>query len=232
LEGKAYYLCVKSAILHERIGMMVDYDKLDEKALLDLLQQQGDHAAFSELYHRFAEFLLAYAHKITQDQDEAKDIVQTIFFNLWNNRKQLSVKGPLFNYLVKSVRYGFYKSIRSKQVVSKYEADLRQYLLEKRDTTDEYIQEKELMERLEKLAESFPDTMGKVFVMTYFQQLSPVEIADRLHISVRTVQNLLSQAGKRARLGIGLAIALALLTSQPNENQHIENKVKKLMILP
>src|SRR5690606_27992219 len=167
-----------------------------------------------------------------QDQDEAKDIVQTIFFNLWNNRKQLSVKGPLFNYLVKSVRYGFYKSIRSKQVVSKYEADLRQYLLEKRDTTDEYIQEKELMERLEKLAESFPDTMGKVFVMTYFQQLSPVEIADRLHISVRTVQNLLSQAGTRARLGIGLAIALALLTSQPNENQHIENKVKKLMILP
>src|SRR5690606_12875422 len=206
-------------------------DKWDEKVLLSRLQR-GDRVAFSELYNRFADLLLAYAYKVTQDEDEAKDIVQAIFVNLWTNREQLAIHGPFFNYLLKSVRYGFYKSIRHKHVVSKYEDDLRQYLREERDTTDEYIQEKELMERLEKLAESFPDTMGKVFVMTYFQQLSPVEIADRLHISVRTVQNLLSQAGKRARLGIGLAIALALLTSQPNENQHIENKVKKLMILP
>jgi len=208
------------------------YSTLDEKALLALVQQRDDHTAFSELYDRFSHFLLAYAQKITQDSDEAKDIVQTVFVNLWSNRMQLDVKGPLFNYLLTSVRYGFYKLVRSKQVVSKYEADLQQYLSEERDTTDEYIQERELMERLERLAESFPDTMGKVFVMTYFHQLSPAEIADRLHISVRTVQNLLSQAGRRARLGIGLAIALLLLNTHPTEKQHLVNKIKKILILP
>lgn len=210
---------------------MLNYSTLDEKALLMLLQQQDDHAAFSELYDRFSHFMLAYAQKITQDQDEAKDIVQTVFVNLWSNRTQLAVKGSLFNYLITSVRYGFYKLIRSKQVVSKYEADLQQYLSEERYTTDEYIQERELMERLERLAESFPDTMGKVFVMTYFHQLGPEEIAERLHISVRTVQNLLSQAGRRARLGIGLAVALLLIAPQSAEKQIIENKIKKIVVI-
>ncbi len=210
---------------------MLNYRTSDEQTLLNLLRQHDDHAAFSELYDRFSHFLLVYAHKITQDQDDAKDIVQTIFVNLWTNRKQSFITGPLFNYLLKSVRYGFYKSIRSKQVVSKYEADLRQYLSEERDTTDEYMQEKELMERLERLAESFPDTMGKVFVLTYFQQLSPEEIAERLNVSVRTIQNLLSAARKRARLGIGLAIALSLLAHQTTEKQSIENKIKKTHLL-
>lgn len=201
-------------------------DKWDEKVLLSRLQR-GDRVAFSELYNRFADLLLAYAYKVTQDEDEAKDIVQAIFVNLWTNREQLSINGPFFNYLLKSVRYGFYKSIRHKQVVSKYEDDLRQYLREERDTTDEYIQEKELMQRLERLAESFPDTMGKVFVMTYFQQLSPAEIAGQLNISMRTVQNLLSQAGKRARLSIGLALALSILAMQYADSQLNDGKSKK-----
>jgi len=225
-----FILLHKSANLGELTRIMLNYySTLDEKALLMLLQQRDDHAAFSELYDRFSHFMLAYAQKITQDPDEAKDIVQTVFVNLWSNRTQLAVKGPLFNYLLTSVRYGFYKSVRSKQIISKYEADLRQYLSGERDTTDEYIQERELMERLERLAESFPDTMGKVFVMTYFHQLSPVEIAEHLHISVRTVQNLLSQAGRRARLGIGLAIALLLISPQSAEKQTIENKIKKIV---
>lgn len=201
-------------------------DKRDENVLLSRLQR-GDRVAFSELYNRFADFLLAYAYKVTQDEDEAKDIVQAIFVNLWTNREQLVIHGPFFNYLLKSVRYGFYKSIRHKQVVSKYEDDLRQYLREERDTTDEYIQEKELMQRLERLAESFPDTMGKVFVMTYFQQLSPAEIAGQLNISVRTVQNLLSQAGKRARLSIGLALALSILAMQYADSQLNDGKSEK-----
>ncbi|HRN56596.1 MAG TPA: sigma-70 family RNA polymerase sigma factor [Agriterribacter sp.] len=208
---------------------MSDYGILDEKELLDLLQQ-GDHAAFSELYQRFSLFLLTYAHKITQDQSEAQDIVQTIFINLWTNRKRLSVRGPLFNYLLQSVRYGFYKSLRSRQTFSRYEADLQKFLLEERSTTDEYILERELMQRLEKLAENFPEKMGKVFIMTYFQHLSPVEIAQKLSISKRTVQNLLSQASKRARLGIGLVIALAVLPPHTPETQCIRKSLENISI--
>lgn len=206
---------------------MADYSTMDERELLDLLQQRGDHTAFSEIYLRFSQFLLAYAYKITQDRSDTQEIVQAIFVNLWANRERLAIKGSLFNYLLQSVRYGFYKSVRSKQTFRKYEADLRQYLLEERDTTDEYMAEKELMERLEKLAESFPETMGKVFVMTYFQHLSPDEIAEILQVSVRTVQNLLSQAGKRAKLGIGLGIALLVLSMKYAEIQEFEKNIEK-----
>lgn len=200
---------------------------MNERELLALMQQKGDHLAFSEIYNRFSHFLLAYAYKITQDSSDTQDIVQNIFVSLWTNRSRLHIEGTLFNYLLKSVRFGFYKSVRGKQTFSKYEADLQKYLLEERNTTDEYIQEKELMQRLEKLAEGFPETMSKVFVMTYFEGLSPAKIAETLQISERTVHNLISQASKRARLGIGLGIALAFMMPEYIVSQSIDKKYKK-----
>ena len=200
---------------------MLDYNTMNERELFELIQQEGDQQAFSEIYQRFSHFLLAYAYKITQNPSDAQDIVQNIFVSLWTKRSQINVEGSLFNYLIKSVRFGFYKSIRSKQTFSKYEADLQRYLLEERNTTAEYIQERELMERLEKLAASFPTTMSKVFVMTYFDGLGPAKIAEALQISERTVHNLISQASKRARLGIQLGISLIIVIFYLIVNQSI-----------
>lgn len=200
---------------------MLDYERLDERQLLQLMQQKDDHLAFSEVYNRFSNFLLAYAYKITQDSSDTQDIVQNIFISLWTNRTKLTIEGPLFNYLIKSVRFGFYKSIRRKDTFSKYEADLQHYLLHEYNAIEEYLVEKELMDRLEKLAEGFPENMGKVFVMTYFQGLSPQNIAQTLRISERTVHNLISQSSKRARLGLGLSIALALIANYNADNQPI-----------
>lgn len=200
---------------------MLDYNTMNERELFELIQQEGDQQAFSEIYQRFSHFLLAYAYKITQNPSDAQDIVQNIFVSLWTKRSQINVEGSLFNYLIKSVRFGFYKSIRSKQTFSKYEADLQRYLLEERNTTAEYIQERELMERLEKLAASFPTTMGKVFVMTYFDGLGPAKIAEALQISERTVHNLISQASKRARLGIELGVSLIIVIFYLIVNQSI-----------
>ncbi|NGM63310.1 sigma-70 family RNA polymerase sigma factor [Sphingobacterium sp. SGG-5] len=206
---------------------MPDYSRLNERELLLLMQQEEDHLAFSEIYHRFSHFLLAYAYKITQDSSDTQDIVQNIFVSLWTNRKRLTIESSLCNYLIRSVRFGFYKSLRSKQTFSKYEADLQRYLLQEHHAIDEYILEKELMERLEKLAEGFPENMGKVFVMAHFEGLSPKNIAEILHISERTVHNLISQASKRARLGMGLGIALAILTTNHVDNQCFEKNIKK-----
>src|SRR5690606_9247515 len=100
---------------------MSDYHTLNERELLRLIHEEGDHLAFSEIYHRFSHFLLAYAHKITQDSADTQDIVQNIFVSLWTNRNRLKIEGPLFNYLIRSVRFGFYKSVRGKQTFSKYE---------------------------------------------------------------------------------------------------------------
>lgn len=206
---------------------MLDYSTLNEKELLDLMREKDDHSAFSEIYCRFSCFLLTYAYKISQDEADTQDIVQNIFVNLWSNRSRLHIEGPLFNYLMRSVRFGFYKSIRGKQTFSKYEADLQKYLLEERNTTDEYLLEKELMQKLEKLAEGFPETMGKVFVMTYFEGLGPDKIAEALQISERTVQNLISKASKQARLAIGLLIVLMIVIPERADNQCFVEKNKK-----
>lgn len=209
---------------------MSDYRTLNERQLLQLMQRGDDHLAFSELYNRFSHFLLAYAYKITQDSCESQDIVQNIFVSIWTNRSNIKIEGPLFNYLVKSVRFGFYKSIRRKDTFGKYETDLQNYLLHEYNAIDEYLVEKELMDRLEKLTEGFPESMGKVFIMTYFEGLSPQLIAQTLQISERTVHNLISQSAKRARLGLGLSIALALLATNPTENQQINSFFKKNLL--
>lgn len=187
---------------------MVDYRDRSEEELLSLMCKEDDHVAFTEIYARFSEFLLVYGYKVTQDTSESQDIVQNIFINLWSKRKNLQIKGPLSHYLIQSVRFGFLKAVRSKQTFASYEADLREFLAVHSGAADEYILEKELITKLMLLADSFPETMGKVFILSFFDQMTPQEIADHLKISERTVRNLMSESSKRAKLNLGLAISV------------------------
>lgn len=185
---------------------------MDDQSLLSLVKK-GDERAFREIYDRFHDFLYVYAYRLTGDDAESRDILQTLFANLWANRDRQDISGKLFAYLHRGIRYGFLNQERNKIVVSRYRQDLLKYLNEGIATTEEYLFEKELIERLRNLAEHLPGKQGKAFILSYFDNYSHAEIADALGISEKTVKNLLSSAARDIRLKIGLGIALFFLIS-------------------
>lgn len=198
---------------------MLDYKKMDEQTLLKLMQQENDQLAFSEIYNRFSHFLLTYAYKVTQNAADTQDIVQNIFVSIWNNRNKNKIEGPIINYLIRSVRFGFYKSIRKSNIFDSYKADIQRFIAYEYNPIEEYLVEKELIDKLKKIVEEFPENMGKVFIMTYFEGISADKIAEKLQISERTVHNLISQSGKRAKNGLGFKVLLLYCLSISSYSQ-------------
>lgn len=188
------------------------YTDLDDEALFDLVKTD-DARAFETLYNRFHDFLYVYAHKLTGNDSDSDEIIQTIFVNLWEKRSELAISGQLFAYLHRSVRYGFLNQQRNREVLGRYQQDLQQYLLRHDNPTESLLFEKELVSRLRELAQQLPGKGGQAFLMAYFDNYSHAEIAQALGISEKTVKNLLSHAAKDLRLRTGLAIALFFILS-------------------
>lgn len=189
----------------------VNFARLHDKELLDLLKQDQE-PAFNELYTRYHDFLYAYAYKLTGDHNDSNEITQTIFINLWTKRAELYIQGHFVAYLHQSVRFGFLNMIKSRNVLSRYEADLQRYLDTNRNTIDEYLVEKELIRQLRAIAGALPGKYGKVFLLSYFENYTPGEIADIMQVSEGTVRNILTKAVRDVRLQAGLSIALTVLT--------------------
>ncbi|SMC62246.1 RNA polymerase sigma factor [Pedobacter nyackensis] len=190
----------------------MNYQDLTDVELLALMKDD-DEKAFEEIYSRFHDFLYTYAFKLTGEENETSDILQVLFVNLWTKRHHLEISGKLVNYLHQGIKYGFLNEERRRATLSKYQESLKQYLSEGYTHTEEQLFEKELVNRLRKIAEEIPGKGGQIFLMTYFDNLSVSEVAETLGISEKTVRNLQSKATKDVRLKSGLSIALFFLST-------------------
>ncbi|WP_270089175.1 RNA polymerase sigma factor [Sphingobacterium sp. SYP-B4668] len=191
---------------------LTNYHVLPENHLIPLLKN-GDREAFEEIFNRYYHFLLQYADQLTHDSQQSEDLIQEIFIRAWQNRERFDDSKNLFNYLKVSVRNGFLNQERTKTTHTAFKKELTHYLTAGYTTADQGMIEKELIARLESIAAALPGKMGKVFMMTHFENCSNEEIALALGVSEKTVKNLLSQAVGNIRLRMGLSLALAILLS-------------------
>ena len=73
-----------------------------EKILLTTRIRNGDRKAFDELCGRYYAMLVSYARLFMKD-DWAEDVVQDVFYNVWQNRAALDDSNSLYKYLLRSV---------------------------------------------------------------------------------------------------------------------------------
>jgi len=154
------------------------------------------------------------AYKRLGDGDQAKDIVQEVFTQLW---VQLAIKGSsdtihnLPAYLYIAVRNNVFKWLNREK---KYSAvpDLLQELEGcKTDHGDANLLYKELQAAVESVISALPHQQRAIFRMRYMDDLSSNEIADKLNISPKTVRNLLGRALRKLRPTFLLSQLIVLL---------------------
>ncbi|MGV3508501.1 MAG: RNA polymerase sigma-70 factor [Sphingobacteriaceae bacterium] len=188
---------------------MIDYSALSDLELL-VLVKNDDRLAFDQIYNRFNGLLYIYAVKVTKDKEEARDIVQEIFISLWDKRESLQLNSSLSSYLYSAVRYKFFDLVSRNKVRSDYAASFQSFIDLGTYSTDNYINEKELIELVEREVGNLPDKMREVFQLSRNAGLSHKEIAEQLNISEKTVRNHVNHALKILRLKLGIT-ALAVL---------------------
>ena len=163
------------------------YRDLDDNKLLELLKS-GDHRAFEEIYKRYCTILFRHAQHMVSNNEEAKDLIQDLFINLWQKSQELNITGSLSSYLYAAVRYKVFDLIDKRKVKNRHLDSLGNFIEEGVFSTDNTVRENELARLIEKEISMLPSKMREVFELSRKSHLNYQQISDRLHISDETVK--------------------------------------------
>ncbi len=171
----------------------------NEQFLLKQLQQ-GSRKSFSLLFRKYYKDLVMFAGSYLSDQDESEDIVQNVFVTVWEKREELNYRTSFKSFLLTSVRNSCLDELRHRKVKDKHQQsfDLKNYNLN--DSTDEYVMYSELKGQLDKALSKIPERERDVFEMSRLEGLKYKEIAKKLNISERTVEDRIAKTIKSLHL--------------------------------
>ncbi|GAA3959426.1 RNA polymerase sigma-70 factor [Mucilaginibacter dorajii] len=175
--------------------------------------QLGDETALAAIYRKYWQQLYLSAYNVLKDKLACEDIIQELFIKLWNNRDNIEINVSLKAYLYAATRYEVYRQVKNGRVT----ADVFDRLFECLQTPAEYenIEYKELMARVSLVVSTLPDKCREVYKLSREDYLSHKQIASRLNISTKTVENHLTKALRQLRTSLGsfflLQMALLLL---------------------
>jgi len=160
--------------------------------------KNGDEKAFEILFHKYYSYLCSFASKIISDDPAAEEIVQDFFVKIWEKRNQLKIETSLKNYLFRSVKNLCINYIQHNKIKSRYAQNVISNQ-ENHYSDDDSFPEIELFEKIEESINSLPEKRKEIFRLSRQDGLKYHEIADKLNISVKTVETQISLALKTLR---------------------------------
>ncbi len=159
----------------------------------------ADSGEFEKLFRLHYSKLCSYANLFLNDPDAAEDVVQEVFFKLWKSRDELVITTTIKSYLFRAVRNGCLNVIDHLSIRDAYKVANEEDM---QDNELRFIDEaivSELEQRIKETIDRLPAERRKIFILSRFEGLKYKEIADRLNISVKTVENQMYQALKYLR---------------------------------
>lgn len=179
---------------------MIDRSSSDE--ILVEAMKNGDSVSFDILFNRYWQTLYTTAYVISRDNDVSSGIVHDIFLNLWLKREKLQI-GSFKGYITASTRYHVYRHMRvAKRNVLEYRNELGDGSRVSANEGELNIRQQELQRKVESHLEGLPKRCKEIFTMSRRDELSNDEIAKRLDISKRTVENQLTNALHHLRISL------------------------------
>lgn len=175
--------------------------KVSHQILLN--QDKGFRSVFDSYYPGLLRFVKEYV----KDNQDAEDIMQNVFLILWEKRNFLKSDTNLNAYLFTLAKSQCLNYLKHLKVVDKYvnvqqseyqENYLNYYAIDKFEPEQIDIESLELM--VEKAINDLPEQCRKVFELSRYEGLKYKEIAQRMGISVKTVESHMANALKTLRL--------------------------------
>jgi len=181
-----------------------------DQILIDRLRD-GDELALTELYNKFWQALFMSAYNVIKDKELCEDIIQDIFMNIWHNREKIEIHISLKGYMYACARYQVFNHLRKNKGKIHVELfdDLEKRFLS--TTPETQFMHDELVQQLNKIIESLPEKCQAVYKLSREEQLSHKEIAERLNISTKTVENHITKALHTIRSSMGESMSMAMI---------------------
>lgn len=190
---------------------------ISEKDIIQKLKN-GDEPTFQFIFKKYYTGLYYYAKKYLGDKHHAEEVVQNTFLKLWEKRETFTISKSFNSYLYKTVYNNCLNFLKHQQVKEKY----KEYYTQKIRNAEEYYsisQEngqsvyiaKEIENEIDKAIHELPGQCRKIFELSRFEGLKNHEIAEKLEISINTVQKQISIALCKLRSALANYLPLLLI---------------------
>lgn len=159
-----------------------------------------NEAAFEKVFKTYFKSLHAFAYTFIKDEIIAEEIVQNVFFRIWEKKEQLQIDDSLKSYLYRSVHNESLNHIKHLKVKTSFQLEYSGNMEPLNQDASNQMIAAELETEIQKAINELPQQCRIIFQMSRFEQLKYQQIADQLNISIKTVENQMGKALKVMRL--------------------------------
>jgi RNA polymerase sigma-70 factor (ECF subfamily) len=163
-------------------------------AKLTYLIKTGVKEAFHELFERYARRIYLFALSYLKNEQDAEELVQDVFLKIWEKRESLDKSKNIKSFVFKVAVNTMYDFIRRKNIESAYNEFASANFQTHPDSTWHQVIFDEMINNLDILVKQMPSEQQKIFRLSREDGLTSEEIARKLNLSKRTIENQLYRA--------------------------------------
>jgi RNA polymerase sigma-70 factor (ECF subfamily) len=173
--------------------MLIGNDKQIFEAI-----KRDDHCAYEIVFREYYRSMTAYAFRFLCNLTDSESIVQDVFLRLWQKRHDIIITSSLQNYLFKSVKNHCINYLDHEKIKTGYQDMVIASETERSDFS-EFFLEFGLIEKIEASIAALPMKRQEIFRLAREEGLKYREIAERLNISIKTVETQMTLSLKQLR---------------------------------
>ncbi|MEI6750326.1 MAG: RNA polymerase sigma-70 factor [Bacteroidota bacterium] len=155
--------------------------------------------------------LCFFAQKYVKDFETAKEIVQDAFLSLWEKHETIDMSRPVKSYLTAIIHNKCSNYLRDNSKFDHYILNLENLIDVPEYEDSDSMVEGELKVKIDAAIQELPAKCREVFIMSRYENLKYQEIADKLQISVKTVETQMSKALQHMRIKLAEYISTVLI---------------------
>ena len=180
---------------------------IDESVLVDAARN-GDVGAFEQLVRRYDRNVFRIAQHITQNREDAEDVVQDAFLKAFQNLGQFQGQSKFYTWLVRIAvnealmrlrRRRPERTVSLDEEVRTEEDSMPREVADWSPNPEQLYSQAELKDILSKTIQGLPPGFRTVFVLRDMEALSTEETAEALNLSIPAVKSRLLRARLQLR---------------------------------
>jgi len=171
----------------------------DDELFIRRTLEDNPRLGLELLYKRYYQPMCTHAVKFVGAREVAEDLVSEIFFSFYSNNTFIEINTSYRLYLFRTVRNRAYNYLRWDLGRKAELSEAAQKPILKELQPDQISQFEELYHDVEEAVNKLPVERRRIYLMRKFDGMKYQEIADELHLSVKTVDVQLSRANQFVR---------------------------------
>ena len=150
--------------------------------------KKDDKEAFRDIYNLYKVRVFSFASRYLSNETDIEEIIQEVFTKLWITRKRIKEEYPLHNYLFTITKNTILHKKQKQVNEQKYLEYLRVFYTISSLSTQKKVEFNEVSEKVDQAIDSLPEKRRQIFLLNRNDGLTYKEIAEKLELSIKTVE--------------------------------------------